>query len=136
MAEQIPGKAFSAGQPAKEAGDDLSLADSIAQAVLTVPGVCRMSQGRFALAATYGPGRRVPGVVLWREAPGKLLIEVHIVIGESLLLAAFQQRQKKAAAQPPILLQLAEHIRLAVQHVVMGLPLSPHAIDVVIEDAC
>ena len=136
MAEDSPGTPVSTGQPAREAGTDLALADNIAQAVCAVPGVCKMSQGRFALAATYGPGGRVPGVVLWREASGKLLIEVHIVVGATFLLAALQHRQTRASAQPPVLLQLAEHVRLAVQYVVMEGNLSPHAIDVVMEEAC
>lgn len=136
MAEQVPGEAFPIGLPAKKAWGVLSLADIIAQAVSTVPGVRSLSKGRFALAATYGPGGRVPGVVLWRQAAGKLLIEVHIVICESLLLAALQQRQTRASPQPPVLLQLAEQIRIAVQQIVMELNIVPQAIDVVIEDAC
>jgi hypothetical protein len=133
--EHVAGEALPIGQPAKKAWDELSLADVIAQTVRAVPGVCRMSKGRFALAATYGPGRLVPGVALWREAPGKLLIEVHIVVCESLLLAALEPRPAKAAlTQPPVLLQLAEQIRIAVQQIFMGLHIVPHAIDVVIED--
>lgn len=135
MAEQTTGEAFPIGQSAKEAKGDLSLANNIAQAVCAVPGVCNMSKGRFALAATYGPGGQVPGVVLWHQAPGKLLIEVHIVVCETLLLAALQQRQTKASAQPPVLPHLAEQVRIAVQQVVMEVNLFPQAIDVVIEDA-
>lgn len=136
MAERALAEAFPIGQSAKEAEDDLSLAGSISQAVCSVPGVYGMSKGRFALAATYGPGGRVPGVVLWHQAPGKLLIEVHIVIRESLLLAALEPRQTKASAQPPVLLQLAEQVRVAVQRVFKGLHMFPQAIDVVIEDTC
>jgi hypothetical protein len=136
MTEHVTGEAFPIGQPAKEAWGNLSLADSIAQAVRAVPGVCRMSKGRFALAATYGPGRQVPGVVLWHQAPGKLLIEVHIVVCETLLLAALQQRQAKISAQTPVLPQLARQVRMAVQQVVMEVNLFPQAIDVVIEDTC
>jgi hypothetical protein len=131
MAEQVTDDVFPIGKQARGVWDDLSLADSIAQTVRLVPGVCHMSRGRFALAATFSPGGLVPGVALWREAPGKLLIEVHIVVCESLLLAALEPR---SAAQPPVLPQLADQIRIAVQQVVIGLNIVPQAIDVVIED--
>ena len=134
MAEQVTDDVFPIGQQARDVRNDLSLADIIAQTVRLVPGVCHLSRGRFALAATYSPGGLVPGVVLWHEEPDKLLIEVHIVVCETLLLAALQQRPATASAKPPVLLQLAEQIRIAVQQVITGLHLFPQAIDVVIED--
>lgn len=134
MAEQVADDVFPIGQSARDVWDDLSLADMIAQTVRLVPGVCHLSRGRFALAATYSPGGLVPGVVLWHEGPGKLLIEVHIVVCETLLLAALEPRPANESARPPVLLQLAEQIRIAVQQGVMGLNIFPQAIDVVIED--
>lgn len=134
MAGQAGEDTLQIGQPAREEWDDLSVADRIAQAVRCVPGVCRMSGGRFALIATYGPGGRVPGVVLRKEMPDRLFIEVHVVVSETLLLAALQQRQTEASAPHPVLLQLAERIRLAVQQVVAELNRFPQAIDVAIED--
>jgi hypothetical protein len=121
-------------EPGKEAWSDLSLANMIAQAACQVPGVDQVNGGRLALAATYGPGGRVPGVILRREEPDRLLIEVHIVGSATVLVAAFQQNPANASARPPVLLQLAEQVRTAVQQVLHRLNLLPLAIDVVIED--
>lgn len=51
------------------------VADTIAGAVLRVPGVAGLHTGRFGEVATYLPGRRVGGV---RLAPG--VVEVHVTV--------------------------------------------------------
>ncbi|WP_132992643.1 Asp23/Gls24 family envelope stress response protein [Gordonia zhaorongruii] len=54
--------------------DPGSLADTVAEAALAVPGVTELHPGLFGEVATYFPGRRVAGVAL-RDEDG----EVHIV---------------------------------------------------------
>ena len=57
-----------------EPGDTaLELADVIAAAVTAVPGVAELHGGMFGEAATYLPGRRVPGVRLGDDGT-----EVHV----------------------------------------------------------
>jgi len=48
-------------------------ADSIAQAVLAVPGVASLHAGMFGEVGTYLPGRRVAGVRIGADA-----IDVHV----------------------------------------------------------
>lgn len=134
MIEQAIEHDLPVDQPTREAWSDLSLAKSIVQAVRQVPGVDQVSGGRLATAATYGPGGRVPGVVLQHEAPDRLLIEVHILVRATVLLAALQQNQASASTQPSVLPQLAEQVRTAVQQVLHRINVLPLAIDVVIED--
>jgi len=54
--------------------DDLQLARAISEATLATEGVYSLGVGRYAEAATYGPGEKVTGVVV---NPGE--VRVHIV---------------------------------------------------------
>ncbi len=54
--------------------DDLRLARAVSEAALTTEGVYALGTGRFAEAATYGPGEKVIGVVVNPDE-----VRVHIV---------------------------------------------------------
>ncbi|TCJ20482.1 hypothetical protein E0L93_01270 [Rubrobacter taiwanensis] len=56
--------------------DDLKLARAVAEAALSTRGVHALGRGRYAEAATYGPGEKVLGVVV---GPGS--VRVHVVAG-------------------------------------------------------
>lgn len=59
--------------------DDLQVARAAREAALATEGVRRLGTGRYAEAATYGPGDKVSGVVV---APDE--VEVHVVVGYPL----------------------------------------------------
>jgi len=79
---------------------EVSLARGVAAAVRRVPSVADVSAGRFAEAATYGPGEKVHGVVVGR-AGGALDIEVHLcaLYGDSLVLPELAARVRSAVRQ-------------------------------------
>lgn len=54
--------------------DDLRLARAVSEAALATEGVYALGTGRYAEAATYGPGEKVSGVVV---SPDE--VRVHIV---------------------------------------------------------
>ena len=98
---------------------EVSIAQAIRAAVRRVPGVADLSPGRFAEAATYGPGEKVLGVAVGRAA-GALDIEVHLcaLYADSLVLP-----------------QLAARVRSAVRQSVEGLVAGPlQRIDVAFDD--
>ncbi|MFT3660444.1 MAG: hypothetical protein QM809_03335 [Gordonia sp. (in: high G+C Gram-positive bacteria)] len=70
------------------------LAESVAAAVLAVPGVAGLSGGAFGAVATFGPGGRVIGIALRDEAG-----EVAIVGELGYDLQAVAERVR-AAAEP------------------------------------
>src|SRR4029450_8805535 len=80
---------------------EVSLARAVAAAVRRVPSVVDVSAGRFAEAATYGPGEKVRGVVVGR-ASGALDIEVHLcaLYADSLVLPELAARVARALPQP------------------------------------
>lgn len=53
---------------------EASLAEAVATAVRTVPGVAELSAGPFGAVATYLPGERISGVAV-RDAE----VEIHLV---------------------------------------------------------
>ncbi|PRY13035.1 Asp23/Gls24 family envelope stress response protein [Kineococcus rhizosphaerae] len=58
-----------------------SLADDVAAAVLTVPGVVRLHAGVLGELGTYLPGRRVGGVRVSEDVlAGRAPLEVHVVV--------------------------------------------------------
>ncbi|WP_055475454.1 hypothetical protein [Gordonia sp. HS-NH1] len=61
--------------PAARTDDGGSLADRLAAAVLSVPGVHDLHSGLFGEIATYLPGHRVSGVSLADDSG-----EIHIVV--------------------------------------------------------
>lgn len=81
--------------------------DALAQAVQSCPSVARLSAGVFGEAATYLPGRRVPGVRLTDTT-----VEVHVVGLFGITVD-----------------QIAREVRAAVAPLVDGRP-----VDVVISD--
>jgi uncharacterized alkaline shock family protein YloU len=98
---------------------EVSIARAIVAAVLGVPGVAEVSPGRFAEAATYGPGEHVRGVVVGRAASA-LDIEVHLCARYAEWLA---------------LPELAARVRSAVRQSVEELGVGPlRRIDVAFDD--
>ncbi len=73
--------------------DDLRLARAVSEAALTTEGVYALGTGRYAEAATYGPGEKVAGVVV---NPNQVI--VHIIARypppESLLALAERIREQ------------------------------------------
>jgi len=79
---------------------EVSIARAIVAAVRSVPGVADVSPGRFAEAATYGPGEKVRGVVVGR-AVDVLDIEVHLcaLYADSLVLPELAAQVRSAVRQ-------------------------------------
>ncbi len=79
---------------------DVSIARAIVAAVRSVPGVADVSPGRFAEAATYGPGEKVRGVAV-SQAAGALDIEVHLcaLYTDTLVLPELAARVRSAVRQ-------------------------------------
>ena len=79
---------------------EVSLARALVAAVRDVPSVADVSPGRFAEAATYGPGEKVRGVVVGRVR-GALDIEVHLcaLYADSLVLPELAARVRDAVRQ-------------------------------------
>ena len=76
--------------------DDLQLARSVSEAVLTTRGVHSLGTGRYAEAATYGAGEKVTGVVVNPDE-----VRVHIVarypLGEPIPILAEHIRERVAS---------------------------------------
>ena len=72
----------------------MELADLVAAAVLTVPGVISLHGGLFGETATYLPGRRVPGVRLTEDVTD---IHLSVVYGAPVFATAQQVRTAVAA---------------------------------------
>ncbi len=118
---------------------DLELAKSIAAAICEVPAVLGMGPGRFAQAATYGPGERVMGVVLRHPAPTALAIEAHVVLDERMLVQTLSSVSPSdgfsGSEHTPIVVRVADRIRAVVFQTVhrFGGP-GPITVDVVVDD--
>lgn len=69
-------------------------ADRIRAVVLAVPGVADLHGGAFGEAATYLPGRRVPGVRLTEDGTA----EVHVVLTLDVPVLATAARVRDAVA--------------------------------------
>lgn len=79
---------------------ELAIARAVAGAVQQVPGVAGISPGRFAEAATYGPGARVRGVVVRWGANGlEVAVHLRVVYGPALVLTALADQARRAARQ-------------------------------------
>jgi len=72
--------------------DDLQLARAAREAALATEGVRRLGTGRWAEAATYGPGDKVSGVVVEPDE-----VEIHIVVSYPLVgsIPALAQRVRE-----------------------------------------
>lgn len=55
--------------------DDLQVARAVSEAALTTDGVYSLGTGRYVEAATYGPGEKVSGVVVYPDE-----VRVHVVL--------------------------------------------------------
>lgn len=99
--------------------DDITVARAVRETVEVIPGVSRVSAGRFARAATYGPGAAVEGVVFSRAA-GMLDVELHLIA-----------RYSRALHLP----KLADRVRQSVRRVVEPLTDEPIGqIDIAFDD--
>ncbi|WP_432522630.1 hypothetical protein [Kineococcus sp. SYSU DK006] len=81
--------------------DPAALADDLAQAALTVPGVARLHGGALGEVGTYLPGRRVAGVRLAGDLAGGAdggLVELHVVVTAQAPVRTTAQAVHAAAA--------------------------------------
>ena len=126
-------------QMAPERLNDMVIANTIAIAVRAVPGVLDMGQGLFAKAATYGPGKNVPGIVLHHPTPDTLSVEAHVVLEEASFIKAYSEISGSDASSTsgatPMLLRFTDQIRAVVTQTLehLGLPVST-MVDVTIDD--
>jgi hypothetical protein len=121
-------------QPVSDARDDLALATVLAEAARTVEQIVDLSVGQYGAAVTYGPGKRVEGIVLRRPPPregGPLpayCVEAHIVVDTAVVaqnvshlshqdrgqgLPSNRHGHASASADLPILLWIAHQTRQA-----------------------
>ncbi len=140
--------------------DDVALARALVQAARTVEHVVDVSPGRYGVAATYGPGQRVTGIVLRRtthpgwDPPLMFVVEAHIVVATAAvtvpvapLLATSKtsrnrkQRQKTSVREAPgaplapVLVRIAEETRRALAATLRQLrPGETWAIDITIDE--
>ena len=70
---------------------DTLIAETIVHAIRTVPGVLEMGEGLFAKAATFGPGKHVPGVVIQHPTSDTLSVEAHAILNEAAFTKAYAE---------------------------------------------
>jgi hypothetical protein len=118
---------------------DIAIASAVAHAVRAAPGVIDLSPGTTALAATYGSGKRVDGVVVHHLAPDKVALEIHVTLSET----ACKQADADAALETSgrvqeeqgLLTRVASRIRSAVYDIAPGMaPQALMRVDVYIDD--
>lgn len=117
--------------------NEMIIAKSIARVVRRLPWVVDMSAGPFQEKITYGRGGHVNGVVLRHTASGASAIEIGVVIAEKALLEAFSPTSVRTSDLDivPLLLRLADQLRVVVYHTTQDLGLSVLTeIDVSIDD--
>src|SRR5262245_36876183 len=119
----------------------VALAEAAAHAASTVPGAVDVRSGRTVLAPTYGPHTSVSGVAISHPAPGRLVVEIHIVVSPAAIsLAGAVGGRNKArlatlhAPNTPVLLHLAGQVRGAVYSVLRRYGERPSAVDISIDD--
>ena len=118
---------------------DTFVADAMVHAIRDVPGVLDMGQGLFAKAATFGPGKRVLGIVIQHPTADSLSIEAHVILEEASFTKAYSEISGPDASSrtgtTPILLRFTDQIRTAVTQTLehLGLPAST-LVDVTIDD--
>ncbi len=69
------------------------VADSVAAAALSVPGVTRLHPGAFGEVGTYLPGRRVVGVRL-----AATITEVHLTVAPGAEVLVIAEAVRRAVA--------------------------------------
>jgi hypothetical protein len=118
---------------------DTAIADDIVHAIRAVPGVLDMGQGLFVKAATFGPGKQVPGIVIQHPTADSLSIEAHVILKEAAFTKAYSEISGSNASSrtgtTPVLLRFTDQIRAAVTQTLehLGLPTST-MVDVTIDD--
>jgi hypothetical protein len=143
----------------RDDNNDVALALALAQAARTVEYVVDMGLGRYGVAATYGPGQRIRGIVLHRaalsagsEGSGSAapVVEAHIVVATAAVMRVMTTppaRQSKRRLSPdhaprssgapeaPVLLRIAAEARHALAATLRQLrPNERWDIDITIDD--
>lgn len=143
-------------QPGPNARDDLALAIALAQAAREVEHIVTLSAGHYGAAVTYGPGKRVEGIVLRRPTPAEdsplpsYIVEAHIIVATAVVaqgvippshqgpaqrLPLNRHDQVSESDEPPILLRIAGQARQALATTLEQL--RPHEtwdIDIYVDD--
>jgi hypothetical protein len=129
--------------------DDAAFAVALAHAARSVHRIVGLSAGRYGVAATYGPGQRITGIVLRRDAPAAesaaekeathRVIEAHVVAAASLVRTTIAPQDREQGSSKtggrPILLRIAEDVRRALaQEALAQRPDEAWIVDVFIED--
>jgi hypothetical protein len=134
--------------------DDVALALALAQSARTVEHVVDLGVGRYGVAVTYGPGKRIRGIVLRRPTQSggnasSSIVEAHIVVATAAVSSArtpttqrSEQRMPTDIAhsasgtqRAPILLQIADDARRTLAATLWQLrPNENWAIDITIDD--
>ena len=115
------------------------IAEAIVHAIRSVPGVLDMGEGLFAKAATYGPGKHIPGVVIHQLTTDSFSVEAHVVLADAsftkIYAETFALDASSRSGTIPILIRFSEQIRTAVTQTLehLGLPVSTK-VDVIIDD--
>ena len=123
---------------------DLTIASAAAQAARMAPGVVDLSPGLFALAATYGLGQRVTGVVVHHLTPDHTPDQgshsrIRVVLSEAhckmVAADAASDAIERETEAPGILLEIASHIRGVVYESLRDIaPMLLVQVDVFIDD--
>lgn len=141
----MPQEAARRGRPPKPVSD-FTIASVAAQATRMAPGVMDLSPGLFALAATYGLGQRVTGVVVHHltpdHTPDTIALEIRVVLSEAhcKMLAADAASDsidsiERDTEAPGVLLEIASHIRGVVYESLRDIaPMLLVQVDVFIDD--
>ena len=130
------------GAPSGTPTSAVAVAEAVAGAVQRVAGVAALSAGRGVEAATYGPGKRVVGVVVERSAATPARLEVHIVVARRhldprptpLRTGGREARQQTDPETAPVLPALADQVRRAAAAAARAAGLTAATIDVFIDD--
>jgi len=138
----------------RDGADDVALALALAQTARTVEHVVDLGAGRYGVAATYGPGQRIRGIVLHRAAQSEgsaaaSVVEAYIVVATAAITSAMASaaRQRKRRPSPdhalaasdmpraPVLLRIADEARRALAATLRRLrPSEQWDIDIIIDD--
>jgi hypothetical protein len=138
----------------RDGADDVALALALAQTARTVEHVVDLGAGRYGVAATYGPGQRIRGMVLRRAAQSEgsaaaSIVEAYIVVATAAITNAMAPaaQQNKHRPSPdhalgasgtlgaPVLLQIADEARRALAATLRRLrPNEQWDIDIIIDD--
>jgi hypothetical protein len=142
----------------RDGADDVALALALAQAARAVEHVVDLGAGRYGVAATYGPGQRVRGIVLRRAAQSEqsegsaaavFVVEAYLVVATAAITSAITPaaRQRKRRLSPdhalaasdmprePVLLRIAAEARRALAATLRRLrPNERWDIDIIIDD--